>query len=207
MHAHDLLSSLAGCNLTGNLPSSIGAWVDIETFYVPGNFLRGPLPETIKAWKKVGNFQVWNNHLNGGLLPALDLDAIGATACQLFNHFDGGTNAYNCPWPAGAVQKCFKCSDPGCLHWTHITNEDCTPLPTPSPTPPFNNCTGASTKLAPAQCDAWIDFHDATGGDSWEYYLTGKPFCRTTRTDPCSCGGNDGTKPVCSADKTAIQTM
>jgi len=29
------------------------------------------------------------------------------------------------------------------------------------------NCTGSSTKLAPAECDAWGDFYDDAGGKEW----------------------------------------
>jgi hypothetical protein len=65
------------------------------------------------------------------------------------------------------------------------------PIPTPPPTPPLptpktppptpftGHCTGSSSDLDTAQCGAFIDLFDKTGGTAWTY-------C-TSRTDPCSC--------------------
>ena len=72
-----------------------------------------------------------------------------------------------------------------------------------------NVCTGNSKKLAPAQCDAWIEFYDALGGAGWE-------CCSSLRTDPCSCqgagpiavgGGPRENVPVCSSDGTTVTQM
>ena len=38
-----------------------------------------------------------------------------------------------------------------------------------------------SSLLPQEECDAWIDFYDATGGPNWSY-------CSDTRFDPCYCG-------------------
>ena len=44
-----------------------------------------------------------------------------------------------------------------------------------------SQCTGSqSAGLAPAECDAWVDLYDATGGKNWQ-------FCSGNRLDPCAC--------------------
>ena len=44
-----------------------------------------------------------------------------------------------------------------------------------------SQCTGSqSAGLAPAECDAWVEFYDATGGKNWQY-------CSGNRLDPCAC--------------------
>ena len=43
-----------------------------------------------------------------------------------------------------------------------------------------SQCTGSSVSLAEAECDAWVDFYDATGGKNWQY-------CSGNRLDPCAC--------------------
>ena len=40
-------------------------------------------------------------------------------------------------------------------------------------------CTGNSTGLPAAECSAWLDMYDKTGGPSWRY-------CSSNRLDPCS---------------------
>ena len=60
-------------------------------------------------------------------------------------------------------------------------------------------CTGSSTKLAQAECDAWGDFYDEATGKEWT-------TCSDARTDPCSCKGTDGA-PVCATDNTSVETM
>jgi hypothetical protein len=45
-------------------------------------------------------------------------------------------------------------------------------------------CTGSSTKLPQAQCEAWGDVYDAANGDRWS-------CCNGMKTDPCSCMGWD----------------
>ena len=62
------------------------------------------------------------------------------------------------------------------------------------------NCTGSSTKLAPAECDAWGDFYDDAGGKEWTK-------CSDAKTDPCSCKGTHGTHAVCTPDGTSVETM
>ena len=61
-------------------------------------------------------------------------------------------------------------------------------------------CTGSSAKLAQAECDAWGDFYDEATGKEWTK-------CSDARTDPCSCKGKDGTRPVCTPDGTSVATM
>jgi len=58
-------------------------------------------------------------------------------------------------------------------------------------------CIAASENLPADQCAAWIELHDATGGEDWNY-------CSRARTDPCSCQ-IDG--PTCNKDNTAIITF
>ena len=43
-------------------------------------------------------------------------------------------------------------------------------------------CTGTSAGLPAAECSAWLDMYDGTGGPSWAH-------CSSNRLDPCSCGG------------------
>ena len=44
-----------------------------------------------------------------------------------------------------------------------------------------SQCTGSSVSLAEAECDAWVDFYDATGG------RTTRKKCSSNRLDPCAC--------------------
>jgi hypothetical protein len=66
------------------------------------------------------------------------------------------------------------------------------------------SCRGNSTKLAPDQCRAWMDFYDSTNGDSWTGGVTA-----CTQTDPCSCFGSWGetTYPVCDPTGTTVHQM
>ena len=66
------------------------------------------------------------------------------------------------------------------------------------------SCTGNSTKLPEAQCEAWIDLYDSTSGDKW----TGNAVT-CTRTDPCSCDTSVApyTWRVCDTTNTMVQTM
>ena len=52
-------------------------------------------------------------------------------------------------------------------------------------------CTGASSRLPRAQCDAWVSFFDSTRGQNW---------CTDKRADPCRCVG-------CNTNGTAIVRM
>ena len=48
-----------------------------------------------------------------------------------------------------------------------------------------SQCTGSSAGLADAECDVWVDFYDATGGNTtWKH-------CGGNRTDPCACSYED----------------
>ena len=188
-------SVLWQAKLTGMLPRQIGAWVDIVHFEVQGNALRGTVPASVSDWSMIKTFLVHHNALSG-LLPALPFAQMTASGCGLLDNARGGSNLWSCPWPAGATDKCMKSIASG-THWVNITNADC------------DKCVGSSSKLPIDQCLAWMDFFDATGGHSWTYYITGQPFCRGTRADPCSCMGNDGTKAkaVCNVDNTTITMM
>ena len=68
-------------------------------------------------------------------------------------------------------------------------------------------CTGNSTLLPAAQCDAWQAFYAATNGTGWA-------FCSEAATDPCSCCGWGGmcgrggvTGPTCNAARTAVTSI
>ena len=65
-------------------------------------------------------------------------------------------------------------------------------------------CTGNSTKLPAAQCEAWIAFYNSTNGDKW----TGAAAA-CTQTDPCSCNplSDGGSYPVCDTTGTTVQLM
>ena len=101
-------------------------------------------------------------------------DADGVTAC-------GGNS---CTDGACAARACASCeaaappppSPPGPP-----------PLP-PPPAPPAPPCTGLSAQLRQEDCDAWVQFFDATAGSKWL-------ACSDARTDPCSCG-RDPERPV-----------
>ena len=64
-------------------------------------------------------------------------------------------NHFACPLPPGAAEHCHaKCSVGGCI--------------------------GSSSNLPAAECGAWWDLYDGTGGKNWKY-------CSDTRPDPCAC--------------------
>ena len=70
------------------------------------------------------------------------------------------------------------------------------------------NCTGNSTDLPKAHCDAWGDLYASTNGDKW----TGLAAA-CTQTNPCACFGSYGPAshpyvfPVCSATGTTVVQM
>jgi hypothetical protein len=66
------------------------------------------------------------------------------------------------------------------------------------------SCTGSSTKLPAAQCEAWIAFYNSTNGDKWS-----KSAAACTQTDPCSCNplSDGGSYPVCDTTGTTVQFM
>ena len=200
------------CNLSGTLPEAISAWVDISTFDVDNNKITGPLPLSLSAWKKMNNFQVQGNQLSGGPLPAFTFPP--THICNLFNDYKNLTadmNQFTCPWPAGAVAACHvtdaDCSKYSCDEETFqcvesragtLSAEAC------SDSCVGKTCTGNSTKLPQAQCEAWIDLYDSTGGDNW---AGNAAAC--TRTDPCSCDTSVApfTWRVCDPTNTMVQTM
>ena len=56
-----------------------------------------------------------------------------------------------------------------------------------------SQCTGSqSAGLAPAECDAWVDLYDATGGKNWTR------GCSGNRLDPCACSAGQYIFVVCS---------
>jgi hypothetical protein len=178
-------------NYHGTLPSSIDAWADIQTFNVQGgggSLLTGTIPSSIgAAWKSITSFQVYQNQFTG-LLPALAFEQM-TNGCYLFDPANGGKNAFACPLPGGASHNCLKrVVEAG--EWLNVTDDECTDT----------NCTGSSISLAPAQCNAWIDLYEATGGALWTY-------CAELKTDPCKCTGHKGEYDVCNSDGTAVQAM
>ena len=64
-------------------------------------------------------------------------------------------------------------------------------------------CTGKSASLPQAECEAWQEFYDSTGGPGWSV------FCNDKRDDPCSCtsGVGDPCKggPSASAGRRLIE--
>ena len=151
---------------------------------------------------KLIGFVVSGNHLTGPM-RALPFNAMrlrahqqgwDSSACEFFNHGVGGTNAFECPWPQGAVGFCMNITNGSLIS---ITDDDCGP---------YNKCTGSSMELEPAQCDAWQDLFDSTQGNAWR-------FCNKLRTDPCSCRGGNSNHPgvigppVCDSANTTVTTM
>jgi N-acetylneuraminic acid mutarotase len=61
-------------------------------------------------------------------------------------------------------------------------------------------CVGNSAQLPVDQCNAWIEFYDATHGENWL-------VCGSLRTDPCSCTGYRGQMNVCNYDGTTVESM
>ena len=79
-------------------------------------------------------------------------------------------------------------------------------------------CNGTSTVLPQAQCEAWVEFFDATNGAGWvgfKYNPQVPIYYSTYRTDPCSMVGSGamvpkgGTTPLnfCDEGGTTIQKM
>ena len=111
-------------NLTGTLPSTIAAFTGIKEFVVSGNMLSGGIPASLTAgWANAtlsGGFHVHANQF-GSPLPPLPFARM-PDGCFLLDKSYGGTNAFTCPWPAGAVEHCVKRKDDG---WEPITDADC----------------------------------------------------------------------------------
>ena len=142
------------------------------------NNLMGTISPLVMAFVNLTTFHVNFNKLTGPLPP---MPFSKMASCYLLDK--PTTNSFSCPWPIGAVDKCRKWNGGGSNGL--VTNSDCTP---------FNNCTGASTKLDPTECKAWGELYVAMAGDGWN-------FCIGTKTDPCSC------KDTCSSDGTTVVKM
>ena len=72
----------------GTVPASVSAFVNLTTFYVPGNKLSGVFPAGASAWSKLRQFGVHGNAFTGMTLALL------AFAC-LCSH----PEAYQLPLP------------------------------------------------------------------------------------------------------------
>ena len=188
-------------NASGTLPESIAAFTDITDFSVNKNAIEGPLPSTTTAWTKLVALDVGANKFTGAL-PSLPFETM--SGCFLLGISTPYANAFDCPWPAGAVAKCSKYigDSGGHLISAPITNYDCQ-----------NTCTGSSVNLSQPQCDAWVNFYDALGGPGWKVTdpsspKHNQPVCSDARTDPCSCQNNYGSPTsVCNDAGTAVTRM
>jgi hypothetical protein len=192
-----LPSGLVGCNLKGTLPASVSAFVDIMSFVVYNNAgIGGIFPSSAKAWTKLSYFNIVNTQFAGGPLPALNYAQM--SFCRIFfsDSCNGNvfSSSFSCPMPPGVTDNCRSLCDGGRQSFP-ITTSNCQ-----------NTCNSASTNLPQAQCDAWVNFYDATNGDKW-IPKGGAAAC--TRTDPCSCKPSDGgsTFPVCNAADTTVEKM
>jgi hypothetical protein len=155
--------SPGAAGLTGTISDSIGQMTALEEIWIFGNpLLIGSIPASIGNLKNLTNLRLFNNNL-GGLVPPLPFETYRSD-CDLSG------NRFACPLPAGAG---------ACGNGAPVCSWNST------------NCTGASTALAPAQCNAWAAFHDATGGTGWNFRGVG--ICNGLKTDPCACLGS----PVC----------
>jgi hypothetical protein len=195
----------------GTLPDSIGAFVNITAFNIAdyGGRITGSIPASIKAWKALTSFEIYANMFAGAPLPNLPFEQL--TTCTLLDHVWGGHNSFDCPWPTGATDHCKKYAKGGSGS-ALITKNDCTGyscdratgqcMPDPSSTQPVgacvtavcSKCTGFSMTLAPAECDAWQAFYDASNGPRWS------AFAATGRQDPCSMqpSGSYGNGVTCN---------
>ena len=176
---------LGANNLTGSLPPELTALTGLVQLFLWGNQLRGPLPA---------------------------LAAPGLVQCALTrNHTSAHdkTNDFSCPLPAFATTA--TCGPARCgAAPTHAPTPmpPTPPLPTPPPPPPptspptpptpapapHASCDGASANLSAAECSAFHDFYDMTGGARWT-------ACRDSRTNPCGKCDNraHGVFVFCSA--------
>jgi hypothetical protein len=187
------------------------------------------VPQSARAWTLLSSIRIENNDLSGGVLPALPfknmIGPLPENDCTLFGNPTGGSNSFDCPWPAGATDYCTKGYG---NHSARVTDSDCTAyrcdttagqcledssgMAASACISACHACTGASTQLPADQCAGWIAFYDATGGPHWSHTQPGtnygKPICSGSRTDPCSCTGFVETRyPVCNPEHTAIVGM
>lgn len=119
--------SFFGANLVGTVPASVSAFVNLTTFYVPGNKLSGVFPAGASAWSKLRQFGVHGNAFTGPLpaLPFASMHQTQVSGCYLMDHYGGvGSNEFSCPWPQGVVGLCQKIS-PLTNLWVDVTDSDC----------------------------------------------------------------------------------
>lgn len=111
--------------LSGSIPATIGAWQNCTLFGVQDNALDGTLPASMAQWKNLNYLSTYANQFSPGALPALPFASM--TTCELFDHPDGGANAFSCPWPVGAKSVCRNMTD-RFQDSRYITDDDCTPV-------------------------------------------------------------------------------
>ena len=137
---------------------------NIIGIFLATNRLAGSLPRELSQLSKLQFLRVGYNHLTG-IVPSLPFHQYTG-GCELIDHHAGSTggNQYACPLPPNAAT----CKQPkGTFPYALICNGS-------------SLCTGSSAGLAPAECDAWIQLYDSTGGSDWS-------SCSGHRSDPCSC--------------------
>ena len=192
--------------LRGSIPPEIAKLHKLTFFWLAVNQLTGMVP--MLPWKQYNSPLAGGDSCNMDALDFVCPLPAGAAAppCNFtctppvpsdcpppghpglvsFQHAPVVTKDYN--YTTSAISNCEGCgcncgvcdigcactTNPHCFYFGAVAGEMylCT----------HNNCTGNSTNLAPAQCNAWIDFYDATGGSAWK-------DCRDDRTDPLSCSG------------------
>jgi hypothetical protein len=200
----------AFCNRSGTIPRSIGSLTNLEILELYSNRIAGTVPDELGLLTRLTYLHLGANPaLSGSIPPSLtaltaltSIDFDGDSLTGTLPHFNfsqftsccalgQGNNLFTCPLPSGAS--------------TCRAGESCSYRHSP----PVCACTGSSVSLPPDQCNAWIDFHTAAGGDWWSSGFTGQPFCRDSRTDPCACMGNivNGNHPVCNPDNTTVLKM
>jgi hypothetical protein len=154
--------------LTGSIPSELAELKSLTDLLLEFNQLTGSIPSELAELKRLNRVMLYNNKLTGRV-PPLPFEQY-TTFCSL-NLQGGGSNHFECPLPTDSDQCKAGALDPVGVH--------CTPAPTPPPpTPNLSLCGG----ITPAQCTAWQDLFNATGGTKWSK-------CSDSRLDPCSCGG------------------
>ncbi|KAG6411467.1 hypothetical protein SASPL_129549 [Salvia splendens] len=82
--------SLPGKNLTGYIPSEIGALSCLAFLDLSHNFFSGPLPQQIAALQSLVHFDISSNNFNGSLLQGLsNLTNLQGTLNLSYNSFSG----------------------------------------------------------------------------------------------------------------------
>ena len=140
---------LSYCNLVGTVRASACDLVNLSNFGVGTNRLSGTLPPCLSAWRSLTYLDLTENRFTGAL-PALPFATLGRKhACFLLDHMEGGTNAFDCPWPLGAVGNCSK-TDEASGGFVNITDADCTAGGTWRCA--SGQCTGQGGSLSQQQC-------------------------------------------------------